>query len=320
VQQGQIVAARMTSPCPVGSCNFVLIRHQFAIGKRVRTFFSLYFHLGWATETAATEEAVGWLKDSRARRWREDLDRGEVALLGVNVAAGEVIGTLGEAGPPGEREDQIHFAIFSPTEITRELDPDHFEVIDGTAGGRFCTDRSILSRIDRSVGGRPPDGLLSRRELRNFFRLHPRRAELRRVAVRYRSEWTPGSWIADLSRAPDFARLPPARRRRLVAQQIQPTLWWTEEVARHAHLPSDGVVTAYHPIEFLLWFSRMLRKNAKIATEGIGGADDWKGKLPPEHLKVDAETSRATIDEEDFHSGEQSRKLTLEDLANGYPD
>jgi N-acetylmuramoyl-L-alanine amidase len=320
VHQGQIVAAQMGPPCAMGSCNFVLIRHRFSFGRRIQTFFSLYYHLDWATESAQGGEAIPWIKRSRNRRWWVQLERGEVTLLGVNVEAGEVIGTMGEAGPSGHREDQIHFATFSPEELTREVDPDSWEVIDGSAMGRLCKDRKLLSKIDRPLGGRAADGLLSRRELRNFFHLHPKRSELRRVVVRYLSEWTPGGWADELNRAPDFAALTPSHRRRLLQQQITPTLWWTPDVARHAALPSSGIIYAYHPIGFLVWFSRMIRQNQQARGAGIDNADRWEGKQAPRHLTVDAESGAGMTDEEDYHSGEKGKKLTLEDLVQGYPD
>jgi len=317
IMRGRLVAARMASPCPVGSCNFVLLRHTFTVG-RVWTVFSLYYHVASVLE-ADEGSAPPWVQRVQGEP-RVALERGDVALLGVTVEPGELIGNAGEAGPPGEREEQIHFAIFAAEELGRELDPGYWEVLEASEESRLCTDRALIARIDRPTGGKPRDGLLSRRELRNFFKLSPERRELHRLVVRHRSEWTPGDWAQQLNQAPDFADLTPARRQRLIAQQVTPTLWWTPEVARHAGLPERGYVYSYHPIEFLVWLERMTEKYAKARGTGIESADRWEGKMAPQKFTVDAESGNDMTDEEDFHSGEQSKKLTLEDLVNGYPD
>jgi len=317
VLRGAIVAARMAPPCAVGSCNFVLLRHQLSLG-RVVTVFSLYYHL--ALPETGGELQIPWLARVTAGPGKVALDRGETALLNVPVEAGEPISLVGEGGPPEAREEQIHFEIFAPTEVGAAVDPGYWEVIDGGESSRFCTDRRVLALIDRPYGGRAPDGLLSRRELRNFFTLSPARARLHRLVVRHRSEWTPGDWPEQLDRAPDFARLPPATRRRMISSQINPTLWWTKEVAAHAGLPEGGGVYSYHPIGFLVWFEKLAQRLATSRSADIGSADRWEGKLAPSYLTVDRESAKEMTGEEDFHSGEQNRDLTLEDLANGYPD
>src|SRR5207244_6344491 len=42
---GKVVAARMTDDCPIGSRNFVLLRHQVAVGAVSVPFWTLLFHL-----------------------------------------------------------------------------------------------------------------------------------------------------------------------------------------------------------------------------------------------------------------------------------
>jgi N-acetylmuramoyl-L-alanine amidase len=316
VMRGRLVAARLAPACPVGSCSFVLMRHDFTIG-RAWTIFSLCFHIGSPDES---QEEWPWLKRARDEGSQAALTRGEVALLGINIEPGEVIGSVGEAGPPGYRGEEFHFAIFSSEELGRELEAGAWDVIEGSEASRLCTDRGIISRIDRPSGGVPADGLLSRRELRNFFRQSQRRTELHRIAVRYKSEWTPGGWAEELSRAPDFAQLAPAQRQRLLSQQILPTLWWTPEVARHAGLPANGVIYAYHPIAFLVWLDRTARRFSSARGKGIEGADRWEGKQAPKRFTVDAESGLSMTDDEDFHTGELGKKLTLEDLVNGYSD
>jgi hypothetical protein len=318
VLRGQIVAARMGPPCPIGSCNFVLIRHTINLAKIAWTVFSLYYHLAWATEITEGEEGISWLRHLSGRKERTTLERGEIAMLDFHVEAGDVIGRIGEAGPSGYREEQIHFAIFSGQEKGQELDPGYWELIEGDNFDRFCTNHALISRIDRPSGSIPADGLISRRELRNFFLFRPQRTELRRMVVHHRSEWTTGDWIKDLNQSPDFAALSPARRRRLIEQQILPGLWWTPEVARHVGLPTDEMIYSYHPIGFLLWTEQMLNKYSNVRSAGIEGVDRWEGKLPPTHLTVDSESGSEMTDEEDYYSGEHGKNLTLEDIVNGY--
>jgi N-acetylmuramoyl-L-alanine amidase len=318
VMRGRVVAARIAPTCGVGSCSFVLLQHRFTLG-RPWTIYSLYYHLALSM-TEGEGEPIPWLKRATDAGSRTALERGEVALLNINVEAGEVLGTVGEAGPPGNREEQIDFSIFSIEELGRALDPTYWELIESDGVSRFCTDRGLISRIDRPSGGQPADGLLSRRELRNFFQQHPRRKELHRMAVRHRSEWTPGDWARELSAAPDFAALPAGQRQRMISQQITPTLWWTPEVAQHAGLPENGVIYSYHPIGFLVWYETMKQKYSTMRGTGIEGADRWEGKALPKHLTVDAESGKEMTDEEDYLSGEQGKKLTLEDIVQGYLD
>ncbi len=314
---GRVVAGRMAAPCSIGDCNFVLLRHALEGRRRTFTFFSLYYHLQregdqWGSKPAA------WLAQRRGLATR--LDRGDVVLLDHGVEAGEPIGHVGLAGPQDERRGQIHFAIFSAEEISQSVDPGGWEVIEGSRSSRICRARSIIERIDRPEGGKPRDGMLSRIELRRFFARNPRREEFRNTVVRHRSEWTPGDWQRQLSRVPDFAALSADVRRRLIARQIKPTLWWTSRVARHAKLPEDGYIYSYHPIGFLVWYKRLLARQANARAAGIEGADRWEGKAAPKHLTVDAESGEAMADAEDFLSGDQGRKLTLEDLVDGYPE
>ena len=319
---GQMVAARMAPGCPVGSCNFILMRHQLASHLGQRTFFSLYFHLMREEDTQWIKDIVPWLIRTRKATWRPQLELGRVALMHEEVEAGELIGHVGSAGPAGHRSSQIHFEIFSARDITRGLDDGKerfWEQITSTGRGRLCENPALIERIDEAPRGKKGDGLLTRRELRQFFRYNPRRQHMRRLAVRHRSEWTPGGWEDELARAADFAALPAKERQRLLAQQIKPTLWWTPALAAHAGLPADGMVHSYHPVGFLVWFRRLVHRSASLRSIGIGSEDKWAGKPPPDTFKLDGESSDGVADEEDFHSGDAGQKLTLEDLVDGYP-
>lgn len=313
--RGRIVAARIGGPCAIGSCNFVLIEHRLETESRSLPFFSLYFHVRAETLGAS---GIDWL--SKRPDALAVLSAGRTALLDVLVDAGELIAHVGDAGPAGARSPQVHFAIFAAEELGAVADPGYWEVVLGTETNRFCRNREIIERIDRSEGGEPRDGLLSRREIARFFRSDPRRADFRRMVVRHLSEWTPGDWLGALEQAPDFASLPQPERRRLVSEQIEPTLWWTRAVAEHAGLPADGVVYSYHPIGFLVWYDEVSRKKANLRALAIATARPDLQVAGTGRFELDFESTTHMTDHEDLLAGGEGQKLTLEELVDGYPD
>ncbi len=312
---GRVVAARSTSSCGAGSCNFVLMRHGLDTGARVLPFFSLYYHL---QEESAGPGAPPWL--TRRRSTGEVLAEGRTALIDEPVLAGELIGHVGEAGPVGARSAQIHFAIFADEDVAAQVEPGYFRLIEG-GPGRLCTTPEIIDLIDRPEGGKPADGLLSRRELMRFFREDPERIDLRRTVVHHRSEWTPGDWRSELEAAPDFAKLSSGERARLVEEQITPTTWWTPTVARHARLPEDERVYAYHPLGFLVWFEALERRRLSQRSQGIdNAAPGFVPSTDTSRFKLDAESSAHMTDAEDHNAGSAGQKMSLEEMMRGYGD
>ena len=317
VASGEIVVAKMPGPCPIGDCNFVLLRHRFEAASRTFVFFSLYYHLA-DQGSRWDDEPPAWLEGNPALV--AQVGRGQVVLLNTPVEAGALLGHVGEAGPGRFRQPQIHFAVFAAEELGQYLDPAYWQVIEGSRTSRVCRDQSIIERFDRPWRGKRRDGIISRKELRDFFLRHPSRDAFRRLVARHRSEWTPGDWESQLARLPDFAALSAEERARLYTRQIEPTLWWTADVARHAGIPEDGYVYSYHPVGFLLWYRRIVEEQASMRAVGIGGRDAWEGEMAPGYLTVDAEAADAMTDEEDLLSGGPHPDLTLEDLADGYGD
>jgi hypothetical protein len=309
---GKVVAARMTDPCPIGSRNFVLMRHDLSAGGGI-TFFTLLFHLD-------DESEARWYKEA-ARLLGE-----EAVPLAIEVAAGELVGHVGEAGPPGRAEGQVHVEFISAEELGERLEPSFWHTIDASGPGpagsaRFCNVPEIVDKIDRPQGasGRR-DGVLSRAEVLSFFRGDPRRQELRKLAVRHLSEWADeNDWQVALQRSREFAALPKFDRTRLFKDQIEPVLWWTDEIGDSAGLPADKIAWTYHPVTFLVWMHDRLRGTGAGA-RGISGASDFRGAAPPRELKDDAEATEGFVDDEDALSGEAAKKLDLEDLVKGYPD
>ena len=238
---GKIVAARMTDDGPVGSRNFVLIRSDLPVGSQSVRFWTLLFHLDLETATTG-KDAPAWL--ARASQLADD-----PIGLSIDVNAGDLVGHVGEAGLPGRSEGQLHVEIMSAEELGEKIDPGFWTTVEGAGMGRFCEAPEIVAKIDKPSAGGKKDGLISRAEMLNFFKGNPQREAFRKLAVHHISEWADNNdWQVALNRTRDFAELPKPQRARLFHDQIEPVLWWTDEVATAAELPSDKLVWNYHPV------------------------------------------------------------------------
>jgi hypothetical protein len=152
----------------------------------------------------------------------------------------------------------------------------------------------------------------------NFFHNNPQREDLRKMATHHLSEWANNNdWEVALNRSTDFAQLP--SKKRVFSEQIDPVLWWNEEIEAAAGLPSDKIVWNYHPITFLFWLHDQ-QQRARGNARGISNAGDFKGQKPPSFLKDDADATEGFTDDEDALFGEAGKHLELEDLAKGYSD
>ncbi len=307
---GKIVAARMTEDCPIGSRNFVLMKHDLTVGQAQIKFWTLYFHLD---EETANKEAPAWYARAASQLAEDPIG------LNQEVGAGELIGHVGEAGPPGRFEGQLHFEVMAAEEIGEKIESGFWHTIEGQGRDHFCNVPEIVDKIDRPQGGRK-DGMLSRAELLNFFRQDERREEFRKYAVHHMSEWADEhDWQVMINKSKDFAALSPAQRGRLFSEQIEPVLWWTDEVAESAELPADKMVWNYHPITFLIWLHEKM-KSATSTAKGIASEATFGGKAPPPEIKDDGDATEGFTDDEDVLFGASSKKLELEDLVKGYPD
>lgn len=256
---GRLVAARMGKGSGVGSVNFVLLRHDMAIGSASARFYSLFMHLH--DELREAQPVPAWMgKDG----WKKAAKKGEVVLLDEPIEAGEVIGRIGKAGPVVEDDDlmrpQMHFEIFSEEPLFGDIEGADWRMFDGRDGGRFCTDPEILGAIDQDR----KDGKLSRRELVDFYGGSGDRQTMRKYVTYHVSEWHPEpSWTESLALVRDYTdTMSPEEIAQLVDEQITPGLWWTEAVAEHARLPADGLVYHYHPITFVQWVNEKILETA----------------------------------------------------------
>ncbi len=256
---GRILAARMGASSSIGSNNFVLMRHVLAFGESKIEFYSLYMHL--ADELTAAKP-VGWLAKPDGG-WAKAGKPGEVVLLDEPIEGGAPIGHVGTAGPGNLAKPQIHVSLFSTSELFTDQASTPWEVIDGTSGGRFCDVSRVLELLDTNR-----DGRLAREELSDLY-ASGGGAQSRNLVVLHVSEWTvEPSWTESLKIAADFKHLGPAQIDELVADQVLPGLWWTDEVAEHCRLPKSGEVYHYHPVAFLQFVNQEIAAAAAANPEG----------------------------------------------------
>jgi hypothetical protein len=208
----------------------------------------------------------------------------------------------------------------SADEIGEKIEPGFWTLVEGAGMSRFCDAPEIVGRIDKPAAGGKKDGLLSRTEMVNFFKADPQREGFRKLAVHHISEWADNNdWLVALNKTRDFATLPKPQRAQLFRDQIEPVLWWTDDVQDKAGLPSDKLVWNYHPITFIVWLHDQML-HAKTASQGIGGEGSFEGKAAPTNIKDDGDATEGFTDDEDISFGSNGKQLELPDLANGYPD
>ena len=305
---GRLVAARMGPPAPIGSTNFVLLRHDMNLGKSRVQFYSLYMHL--ADERKA-EKPAEWI--GKSETWKASTKPGEVTLLDEPIEAGALIGHVGTAGPAELSKSQIHVEFFSTSELFTDVPGSPWSFVDGTASGRFCEAPQVNDNIDRDK-----DSTLSRQELSDFY-VSGDPSQMHYLVTLHVSEWNPEPSWGDSLRVPkDFKKYKPAEIDAMVAEQITPGLWWDARVAQHCRLPVDGVVYHYHPVSFLRWFNQQLLDaaasagpmaiNASDAQEVPKGITDDFGDVNGSSMR-----SAADISEDPCN-----QRLTLQDLVQGF--
>ncbi|HUQ04859.1 MAG TPA: N-acetylmuramoyl-L-alanine amidase [Kofleriaceae bacterium] len=310
---GRVVAARTggASGSPIGSTNFVLLRHDINVGKPLR-FFSLYMHLA---DEQPGDAAPKWL----ASATRKELDASR-SVLGFDhpVEAGELIGHVGVVGPDDLSASQIHFEIFSRDELFRG-DPD-WQMVDGAAGYRMSDVPEINSLIDNDK-----DGRLSREELLEFYASGEVNDDLRRMVTYHVSEWTDEPpWGEELAKSlRDFRKRGGPKSAAndaddldydigaLAQDQLEPFIWWTEPVATALNLPKDGTVYHYHPMRFIE------KINLRLLDRGGQVIDASQAK--------EVDTSKITDDGDADGMFEEAKEfvpddlhLTIDDLEKGW--
>ena len=203
--------------------NFVLMRHYFRL-VGVDAVFHPYMHV---EREEPKSGRTPWLFEAdKSRSFRRCLPAAFYPDIGLAV---KPIGHVGHAGPPGNYEGQIHVEVMSPktgSKLERV-----FSSIDGKSSGHFCDVRDIVSAIDRPKG--KGDGILTEKSCATFPK-RPGQLELRKLAVRFQSEWGDANdWEQQLK--PEqrlFARCQSRCAQKMYRDQIKPTLWYTAEAEK----------------------------------------------------------------------------------------
>ena len=324
---GRIVAARMGKSSAFGSVNFVLVRHDMTVGPVTMRFFALYMHVFDESKEKDPAQSPAWMKKDgwqkvlarkslkpkeREEIWDDDVS---VALLDEPIEAGELIARVGKAGPDGK--PQVHLEIFSEDAVLEKFPDAKVELVDGSGSGRFVDNPDILAKIDTS----PKDGKLSRDEISRFFSSAGERDQFRIIDAKFISEWTAEpDWTAALKAAPEFHDDPPDKIDEMVAEQITPTLWWSDPVAQHCKLPSDGLVHHYNPVDFIGFIDLKIQDaainappppdpNDRTGVTGVkaGVTDDNEGDNGEHSVTI------AQIKDKDIYDN-----LTIEKMVDGF--
>ena len=306
---GRLVAARMGKQSAIGSNNFVLLKHDLALGTSKVQFYTLFMHL---SDELLEAKPVEWMTK---QGWKDNGKPADVVLLDEPIEAGALIGHVGKAGPADVAKPQIHVETFSVSELFTNLPGSPWQVIDGTGGGRFCDSKQVNDVIDTDH-----DGTLNKQELSTFYG-NGGGTQMHYLVTLHVSEWNSDpSWSEALRVPKDFKKYKPADIDQLVADQITPGLWWTDKVAAHCHLPIDGFVYHYHPITLVSWFNQQLLEAASSASANVK-IDITQAKaasamgLKDDLADKDGTSMRSTNDTTDDPC---NAKLTLEQLVQGF--
>ena len=308
---GKIVAARLQrAPTAYGSTNFVLSRHDMRVGAQTVAFFVLYYHLAPVLRPDSTP---AWLRQPAAQKAAQTpLSGTGVFFPDADILAGEIIGRVGFAGPPGHHEPQIHLEVFAVEEVAQTLLPGLFRSKDCGVQGPLCSDAEVHALL----AGPPARRHGSEDALRNAAKVR----ELRRLALRFPSEWTARS-AADFDRGlrstTTYRRAPPAVRYAVYCEQALPSGWLDLRAAQRLGLPPDLVVWHYHPVEFLSALAERAkpsRADAGIEAQADVGAAQGTAQ---DGAKSDA----GYASDEDLAEWEMGTgaELTTEELASGFP-
>ncbi len=210
------------------------------------------------------------------------------------VSPGERIGRVGEFGEEAERLSLVHIEIFADESWRRAVDllgahsAHWFEPGTDSGDDLMCDCDELIQMILPERSSRSArvykDFLLTNahiatEDVQSFYnddpRTNPAVARIRKAITRHVSEWSDQvDWFKVLAAGQDW---PTAKknltdlfrddsggrwRNSLFAEQIKrqlPFTWLNEEVAKHIGFESggkwDGVLTHFHPINFLVWLT-----------------------------------------------------------------
>ena len=186
----------------------------------------------------------------------------EVCFPEVDLLVGEHVGNVGVAGPRGAHVAQLHIEVLAPNEVAERLFPGRFAQKDCGGQAPRCLDPAILasfSSVSPSLH-RLPD---SQRDSRLLG--------LRRLAVRFRSEWLllgEDEFDRGLRSTALYRGATTEARQAVYCEQVLPSVWLDQRVAQRVGLPVDGVVWHYHPVEFLTALDELHREARRSPDTG----------------------------------------------------
>jgi N-acetyl-anhydromuramyl-L-alanine amidase AmpD len=244
--RGRLVAARR-GEVNGSSTSFVLIRHELDVEGQPFTFFSLLAHLNLPVPSESNP--VPWLRalaSPERTRARVGLESGAVVLLDERIETGDLVGQLGRVNRGAEHGPEVHFEIFSADKLPAALDR-IFQHVNAAGDGPIVRRASLVSLADRNN-----DSQIDAEELQQLFRGGDRRQVLRRLAVLHRHEWGDRSTLAEFMSLREFSGVPEAERKRIYDVAIRPYIFWTDELATHAGLPTSQIIYSYNPLTFLI--------------------------------------------------------------------
>jgi N-acetylmuramoyl-L-alanine amidase len=215
----------------------------------------------------------------------------------ITIRSGDVIGHVGEFGPPDDWDHTLHVEIFAERGWEKAIDLGthgrYFVEIEGDLGDDlFVENRELLSIFADSSslarkGSLVPKRVVDPDAIEDFFtstrdpETLTARRRLRMAVTRHVSEWSDQvDWVKALSaaeewddRTKDFKKIiADSGIFKGALLQVLPFIWLSRDVATHIGLSTetwDGVVYHFHPIHFLWWLTYRSSQRLQAISRGL---------------------------------------------------
>ena len=274
----------MTDDWPVGSRNFVLISSDLPVGATQIALLDAAVPPRRGDAPTA-KDAPAWWQGAR-RSWPTIRWRCRSTSTPASSSA-----TSARPGRPDAPRGSSTSRSCAPTRSARKIEPGFWTPVEGAGMGRFCDAPEIVTRSTsrgraarRTASSRAPRCSTSSRQPAARRVPQARRAPHQRVGRQQRLA----------GRAQQDARLRGAAQAaaaRLFSDQIEPVLWWTDEIADAAGLPGGQAGVELPPDDVHRVAARQAARRAATAKD-IGGEGAFEGKAAPSNIKDDARRDR----------------------------
>lgn len=167
-----------------------------------------------------------------------DLKAGSVVKPDKPISAGDTLWTSGEYGPPGARQDMIHWEIFSEENLL----PFFTEVKDGDEDFNIDSPE-IVGILQKETKYFENDNQLTADEVKEFYSKHPKAKVLRQYACQFTSEW-------GINLDAVIPKMEEKQQNSTVGlkERLQPYMWWKDASSA---VPSSPKVWHYNPVAFM---------------------------------------------------------------------